>query len=354
MTRADTERTAPAVTVLHLADLRFGDCQRQPDGLTGPDRDHDSLAARLLDDLAHLREKHALIPDVVVVAGDLAERARPAEYETAHLFLTALASGLALGPERFVLVPGNHDVNRNKCHAYFLNWQDEDGDPEAPYWPKWEPFAAMYTRFTSRAFPRDQPWTYHEMSDLKVAVAGLNSTMADSHRDDDHYGWLGEEQLRYLARRAAEARRRGWLRLGVVHHNPVRGAGADDAHLRDADRFREILAPDLHVLFHGHTHDTRIDHLGDRALPVLCTGSVGVVADERPPGVPNQYQIVRITRDGLRICARRYNQGRRRWEGDTGISERGDDWRRVLPVGFQDIDAALPPPDPPRPRRPTP
>ena len=46
-----------------------------------------------------------------------------------------------------------------------------------------------------------------------------------------------------MVRRAARAsyRSEGWLRLGVVHHNVVRGAVADDENLRDADDLDEIL-----------------------------------------------------------------------------------------------------------------
>src|SRR5262249_22763147 len=157
----------------------------------------------------------------------------------------------------------NHDVNHKMCQAYFLACEAKGEDPVAPYWPKWEAYAALHSRLREAEFPKDQPWSYVELSDLRVAVAALNSTMADSHRDTDHYGWLGEDQLRFFADRLTDAGARGWLRLGLVHHAPIpdrRDDSYGDSGLRDADRFGELLAPHLDLLLHGHAGQGRVQH----------------------------------------------------------------------------------------------
>ena len=94
------------------------------------------------------------------------------------------------------------------------------------------------------------------MPDLGVVVAGLNSTMAESHLEADHYGWVGEDQLRWFADRLDAYRRQGWLRLAAIHHNVVRGAVLDEENLRDADDLdRWLGGPVVNLLLHGHTHD---------------------------------------------------------------------------------------------------
>ncbi|HEX6077263.1 MAG TPA: trypsin-like peptidase domain-containing protein, partial [Micromonosporaceae bacterium] len=338
---------AAELCVLHLADPQFGVRHGfGGDGLTAADRHHGRLAGRLLEDLSLLREHHDVTPDLVTVAGDIAESAMPKEYEAAYEFLQDLALGLDLPRDRIVLVPGNHDVNRKKCRAYFLNREAEDEQPIPPYWPKWEPYSSFIEKFHGRTLPKDEPWTYHEFPELKLAVAGLNSTMAESHRDGDHYGWLGEEQLRWFVRRLRKATDEGWLRLGLLHHNPVRGASDDDANLRDADRFADLLGPHLHSVLHGHIHHARVTNLGADPLLVLGTGSTGVQSAERPPEVPNQYQLLRFTADGLRVWARRFEAQRQRWIGDTAISEYGDDWRRRIPVRWPAAQGVFPEPEP--------
>ena len=185
------------------------------------------------------------------------------------------------------------------------------------------------------------------MPDLGVVVAGLNSTMAESHLDDDHYGWVGEYQLGWFAQRLAAYRDRGWLRLAAVYHNAVRGAVLDNENLRDTDDLDRILGGGqlVNLLLHGHTHDAKL-HLLSSGLPALSTGSAAVTAEARPAEVPNQYQLITVSRDGFTRHARQYALGQRRWIGDTRVSASGSDWRDRRAYELADVDAALPPPAP--------
>jgi WD40 repeat protein len=191
------------------------------------------------------------------------------------------------------------------------------------------------------------------MPELAVVVAGLNSTMAESHRGDDHYGWVGERQMRWFASRLAGYRDRGWLRLAAVHHNVVRGAGLDEENLLDADDLDRILGePGLvNLLLHGHTHDAKLHYLSSSGLPVLSTGSPAMAAAARPAEAPNQYQLITVRRDGLTRHVRQYALGQRRWIGDTRISPTGSDWHDRRRLELADVDAlfAEVPPEEPMP-----
>ncbi|MFF3439391.1 pentapeptide repeat-containing protein, partial [Streptosporangium sp. NPDC002721] len=315
------------------------------EGLTAEDRRHSSLTARLLDDVAWLQGEHDVRPDLVVASGDLAEWALPTEFKKVADFLGEVAKGLGLGKGRVAMVPGNHDVSWKKCQAYFDDCEGDETTPTPPYWPKWQPYFTMFSRFytgiSGAGFPKDQPWTLFEMPELNTVVAGLNSTMAESHRTSDHYGFCGEEQLRWFADRLRDYARRGWLRIGVMHHNPVIVDPEDDAFLRDRHRFGELVAPHLNLLLHGHTHEGRIDSFGADALAVLCAGSTGVRKEARPDDVPNQYQLVKVTSRSLKVYARRYNASRYRWEGDTSIGIDRDQVTRRLRRSFNDCYATF-------------
>ncbi|MEV4382728.1 pentapeptide repeat-containing protein, partial [Streptosporangium sp. NPDC049644] len=320
---------------------RFG-----AEGITAEDRKHSSLAARLLEDVAWLQDEHGIRPDLVVASGDLAEWALPTEFRKVGEFLTEMAAGLGLDKGRVAMVPGNHDVSWKKSRAYFEDCEGEETSPTPPYWPKWQPYFAMFSQFYTEipgiGFPKDQPWTLFEVPELKTVVAGLNSTMAESHLDSDHYGFCGEEQLRWFADRLRGYAGQGWLRIGVMHHNPMIVDPADDAFLRDRHQFGELVAPYLNLLLHGHTHEGRIDSFGADALAVLCAGSTGVRKEARPDDVPNQYQLIKITPRSLKVYGRRYNASRYRWEGDTSIGANRDQAMRVLRRSFHDCDATFP------------
>ena len=339
-------RSMTELTVLHVSDPQFGANHLfGGNGLTPADQAHDTLFQRLHDDLADLADEHGLRPDLMIVTGDLAERGKRSEFDQVVEFLAALAEAANLPRQHVAIVPGNHDINRAVCAAYFLEMEDDDRDPVRPYWHKWKYFAAAFDRFYQGvpgvSFTPDEPWTLFEMAELRVVVAGLNSTMAESHLNADHYGWASEDQLRWFAKRMATYRRRGWLRLAAVHHNVVRGAVLDDENLHDAqDLDRWLGEPVVNLLLHGHTHDGRLHRLPS-GLIALSTGSAAVTAEARPQEVPNQYQLITIGRGGFTRYARQYAVGQRRWIGDTRISRTGSDWRDRQDHTFADVAECL-------------
>jgi WD40 repeat protein/3',5'-cyclic AMP phosphodiesterase CpdA len=337
--------TAP-LTLLHVSDMQFGRNHRfaRRDPLD-PDFSFDTLLQRLCDDLAGLKKEHSLAPQLVVVSGDLAEWGLPSEFADALRFLKGLTDFLGLGRERVVLVPGNHDINRDTCEGYFRTCSGDEQTPAPPFWPKWKHYHSLFQHFyrdqPAIAFTQEEPWTWYEVADLQVVVAGLNSTMAESHEEGTHYGHLGEAQLRWFATKLTPFVERGWLRMGVVHHNYQRGAADDDENLRDADDVQRILAPSLNLLLHGHTHNGKIAwvHPG---LPVLSTGSAALTKEARPEEVPNQYQVIQVWPNRVQRWTRGYDPGQKRWIGDTRCSPNGKTWDSTDKVAFKNVQGTFP------------
>ncbi|MEO3777665.1 pentapeptide repeat-containing protein [Micromonospora sp. B11E3] len=264
MGRTPVYTTSP-IMILHCRD--FLTTMRSPQA--GGRAPHDVVTA-LLDQLASSEVTRP--PDLVMIAGNLAERATSAEYEIAHQLLGTLRDALGLDARRIVLVPGSSDVNRLKCHAYFLQCAADEEQPAPPYWEKWQPFATMVRRFHGTELPKDQPWGLTEYPDLGVVVAGLNSTMAQTHLPKDEYGYLGAEQIDWFSDQLAAPARRDWLRVGVLHHRPD---GADGGgRLADADRFVTALGPHLDLVVHGQPGGPTVALLPGGA-PVIGGGNGG-------------------------------------------------------------------------------
>jgi WD40 repeat protein/3',5'-cyclic AMP phosphodiesterase CpdA len=329
------------ITLLHVSDMQFGRNHRfRKAGLTAADRSFDTLSQRLIPDLGVL-EKEGVHPDVIVVSGDLAEWGLKDEFEEALGFLAALSESLKVPRRRVIVVPGNHDINRKLCESYFAECEGDGEKPAPPYSRKWKHYAWMFQQFYGGekgvSFSlEDTQWSFWELEELQVAVAGLNSTMAETHEDGTHYGWVGEAQLDWFARRLAPYGEKGWLRIGVVHHNVLRGAVDDDENLRDANDLERILAPSLDLLLHGHTHNAKMGRLGYE-LPVLSTGSAALTAKVLPAEAPNQYQAIRVWPDRLERWTRRYDAEQKRWVGDTRCSDDGGNWRTKYPLRQQRV-----------------
>ncbi|MFD5082068.1 TIR domain-containing protein [Kitasatospora sp. NPDC058406] len=304
-----------AVTVLHLAGPEFG-----------RGNDPVDLQAAVWGDLVELADSGAPTPELVVVTGDLTASGSPRECEQALSFLTGMRALLGLEPHRVAIVPGGQDVSQAASRAYFATCEADELRPTPPFWPKWRHYARLFQEFYQGlevVFDSAQPWTLFPVPELGTVVAGLNSSMAWSHRPDDRYGWLGPEQAAWFAQALRPYENDGWLRIGALRHpvaaahsgtgpggahqgaahaaggrpagsrptaaRPARG-GPDAEPLRDVDRFTRLTAPRLHLLLHGPA--------AARGAVGPLTTSAGEVTVVGAPAAGG-HQLLRLTRDGL-------------------------------------------------------
>ncbi|MFF5187261.1 TIR domain-containing protein [Streptomyces sp. NPDC000345] len=331
--RAAGEATVrEAVTVLHLAGPAFGRGQEPAE-----------LQAAIWGDLVELADAGAPSPDLLVVTGDLTASGSPREFDQALAFLTGLRALLGLEPHRVALVPGGHDVNQAACRAYFSTCEADEMPPRPPYWPKWRHFARVFQELyqgLDAVFDSDQPWTLFPVPELHTVVAGLNSSMAYSHRPDDQYGMVGPEQAAWFAQALRPYEEEGWLRIGALRHAPgtarpgvPHGAAQDGSGpLCDTEVLARLTAPRLHLLLHGPA--------GPGGRPALATAS-GELPLLGATG-PARHQLLRIGRDGLATWPRPGEPRRDRVE-----------WRRVhrvFPPDDSPRDPAVPTTPEPEPR----
>jgi transcriptional regulator with XRE-family HTH domain len=311
----------PGRVLLHLPDLHVGGDQVADD--RGPS---------IGEDLRRLEDDLGLKPEVVVISGDITMTGTEPEFDQALVVLERLGDALEIDRRRMIIVPGDQDISRTASRAYFRGCEANDQQPRPPYAPKWKPFIAMLARFyggeKAVVFDEEQPWTLFQLPELWLVIAGLNSTMADSHRDEDHYGEVGKAQLRWFAERLRAFEEPGWLRIGVVHHDVLRGAADDPESLRDADDLGRILAPPLDLLLCGHGRDVMLHRLSN-SLPTLSGVSVAARAFARPAVVPSRYQLVSVQANRVERWTRIYKPDKRQWLPDTRISPQGHSWDLV-------------------------
>jgi ribose 1,5-bisphosphokinase PhnN len=275
--RDETGTARRPLLLLHLSELRFG---RGAEPAA-------KLAARLAADVKQgLDPDHAV--DLLVVTGDLSENGRPSELREAVAAVHQLADLLRLPRERAILLPGDRDINRDFCAAYFSDCLAEEREPEPPYRPKWRSLAAVLPGFSERL-----PWTFHEVPELGLAVAALNSTLPESHRPEDHDGLVGDEQLQWFAARLDEAHQRGRLCLAAVHHD----------RLRDTEAIETVLGDRLHLLLHGHADGLALDRLADAAV-------IGAGQPEDDTSALHHYRLILLEPDRLRVRGRALPAGR--------------------------------------------
>ncbi len=232
-------------------------------------RHRPEVLAALVEDLRAMQADH------VVVTGDLTHLGLPHEFEQVRRWLDALAPAPALS-----VVPGNHDVYARS------RWEQTIG--------RWAPFFDSDPGAGgASAFPSVR---------VRGPVVFVGLSTARPSAPLLAVGEVGSRQLDALAGVLADARRRGLVRVVLLHHPPLADATGWRKRLVDGARLRAVLeAEGVELVLHGHTHRASVGSLE------TSTGRAAVVgvssASATGPGRERlaRYHLYRLERDGARF-----------------------------------------------------
>jgi 3',5'-cyclic-AMP phosphodiesterase len=254
-----------ATRIAHLSDVHMLDA-RPSRARSGYSMGHRFLSfGRPLDAVGRQRKLvHALSAarrvgaSHVVVSGDLTEIGAPGEFET----LAEALHDSGFRPERITLVPGNHDL-----YSSPTGWRDALDGPLAPY----------------RTTGASAPGTIVDCGGVRI----LPLDVARHQPVTRSAGWIDDDALDTLARRAADP---GLLDrpLLVVQHHPPFVRATQPLHWLDglvgAVRMMGILEAFRHLyVLHGHLHSAVNRVLGCGVARVF--GATAIVDDKDTPRV---------------------------------------------------------------------
>jgi 3',5'-cyclic AMP phosphodiesterase CpdA len=269
-------------TLIHLSDLHFGRT--------------DARAVAALESLVA-----SAAPDVVVVSGDLTQRAKPEEFRQARRFLDAL-------PRPQIVVPGNHDV---------------------PLYNVFQRFAQPLLKY--RRFIDQEPEPFYV--DAEIAVAGINTARSLTFKD----GRINKQQMQLLCERFAPLNP-SVMKIVVTHHPFDLPNGHSDGNVVGRARaamhvFRKSGAD---LLLAGHLH---VSHVGSSEERYALAGysalviQAGTATSTRGRGETNSFNVIRI--DSPTVGVERWA-----WKSEDGVFQRartdlfirGKSWQRIQAV----------------------
>jgi 3',5'-cyclic AMP phosphodiesterase CpdA len=237
--------------IVHLSDVHFGKA--------------DSVV------VGELFEKvNEIAPDLLVVSGDLTQRARRKQFRDAREFLDSFSM-----PK--IIVPGNHDV---------------------PLYNVFDRFARPFRNY-DRSFGSDhEPWYF----DGELAVAGVNTARSLTVKG----GRINEDQVETLRERLGEIDDSA-LKIVVSHHPFDLPENFDDDDIVGrAKKFMPTIAncgADIFLAGHLHvsaiTNSARRYHLGSGKAALVI--QAGTATSTRERGEENSFNLLEYTRPILTL-----------------------------------------------------
>lgn len=229
-------------TIVHISDIHFG-------------RVDYAIVASIIVKI------NEIAPDLVVVSGDLTQRARSAQFIEAKAFLDKL-------PKPQIVVPGNHDI---PLHNVF------------------DRFARPLDKYKKYITDDLEPF----YKDEEIAVLGINTARSLTIKD----GRINERQVAVIRERLC-ALPQETLKILVTHHPFDLPEGYDDDQIvgRAEMAMREITDCGADVFLAGHIH---VSHIGSTATRYkLGAGrnalvvQAGTATSTRGRGEANSFNLI--------------------------------------------------------------
>jgi formylglycine-generating enzyme required for sulfatase activity/predicted MPP superfamily phosphohydrolase/energy-coupling factor transporter ATP-binding protein EcfA2 len=309
------------VTILHLSDIHFKRDENQTF--------RDDVQDKMIEAIQQHLDKHHRELDFVAVTGDIAFSGKGKEYDEAKAFFEALEPVLP-GGIRFLLVPGNHDVDRKKVSKFFSLHQivkenetdaflKDHGEISTHINPKFKNFREFADTLNPGLYKEEED--YFWVKDFKkkdVSFLGLNSCWACEGDNDRNNITLGYPQVMKALKESKISNC-----IALMHHPPTYWLNEDDF-----SRYSGEIFHHCQLILHGHTHADNALVFKSPSDSCICLGANASYTKDRDGFIGFQFIEVKFQGRGVGVRVwpfRLEKRGRvrfvsdfQRWEGQEG------------------------------------
>lgn len=253
--------TIKGPTILHMSDIHFGKHHALKNQLQIED-----LITAVLEKICAKSDV-----DVVVISGDLSSVGEEREFNLAKDFLHTVAETLKLSLDRFVIVPGNHDIYQKeepsrrflKFAEFLNNFYGKLTNPSTALRRYIELYHdnTGYLRWDSQKHDDSSLYSITIFDELKMVFIGLNSVISIAD-ERWKYAEIHPLQLKKYSERLQRLLKpqANYFRVAVFHHNLLvvpsfTCDGEPDRIVRNQSLvLHHLISNKVNLALHGHTH----------------------------------------------------------------------------------------------------
>lgn len=234
-------------TIVHISDLHFG-------------REVSKVLASLLKHISRIQ------PDIIIISGDLTQRAKQREFRIARDFLAQLKYP-------YLIVPGNHDISTFRLFERFFY-----------PWKKWRQYVSTEL----------EPVIHAD----EFVVVGVNTARRFGWYLDWSRGRISPSQTQRVVKELEKVSN-DRLRLMVAHHPFWLPAAYEYRHLigRRDQALQVLQQGGVDIILSGHIHLT----YSKLEQGVIISHSGTTISDRLIPHHPNSFNVITGNRAELSL-----------------------------------------------------
>lgn len=268
------------IRILHLSDLHFTDEETM--------RKHYFYLKLDLEKSFHVQEINYLI-----ISGDVTDRPNKSMYNAAFSFVQILMQDFNISAEHIIILPGNHDCDRDISKRAYGNKKNITNHDE--YNKRYSGYSKyFYEPITGKPYPLEPQKQFEDyiFEHDSLCILGLNSCWQIDHKHTERSSICMEA---IQNSKSIWCNANDYVKLAVWHH-PLSGW----APIQDTTFMDTLAVAGFKACLHGHIHEATnnlFTYDANKNIRMIGAGTFGAVNKERGDGIPRQYNMIEFDKN---------------------------------------------------------
>lgn len=254
--------------------------------------------------------------DYLIISGDVSDRPDDQMYKVALTFVQTLANDFNIHPKHIILIPGNHDCDREVSKEGYDS-ENENIIDQNMYNNRYIGYSKyFYEPIKDKPYPMEPENQFEDFifNEDGLCFLGLNSCWQIDHKYPNCSS-ICMEAIQKSKSIWCDAE--DYVKLAVWHH-PLSGW----ASIQDLTFMETLASAGFKACFHGHIHEAKNESFtydAYRSIKMIGAGTFGAVQKDRGDGIPRQYNMIEFDKERrlLIVHTRKREKDDGMWQADA-------------------------------------